>query len=463
MDGLPYETYEDIEGIATLATHVVDEYYRTPDRHKGRQPQVTLSVACFIPKPFTPFQWEGQNTLEELCAKQDFLSSKIKDRKVRYNYHDANVSRIEAVFARGDRRLSKALEEAARRHVRFDAWEEHFSYDNWMDIFDTVGIDPAFYANRNIPDDEILPWDMLSCGVSKEFLLSERHKAQKAVATPSCKEKCSGCGVNKLVDKKYCRWCPGHPESSDSAGRITSDKVFPTREETMKNTIKPARYIRIRFRKFGAMLYISHLDLTKTIMRSVVRSGLPVYYTEGYNPKPKLVFATPLSVGCGGEEEILDIRLMKAVGNEEIMQKLSSVMPNGIEITRVYEQKEKLTDIKWAECEIKFGIIGGAVELSESECADMSKMFDEPYVIMKRSKSGEKECDISQLIKGITAVCADGELTVNVITSADAENYLNPEYAAKAIEGKYKLGGENSWHVITRKKLLLSDGETEFI
>ena len=110
MDGLPGETYEDIEGIAALASHVVDEYYRTPGRNKARQPQVTLSVACFIPKPHTPFQWERQNTPEELAEKQNFLSGKITDRKVRYNYHDAKVSRIEAVFARGDRRLGRALE-----------------------------------------------------------------------------------------------------------------------------------------------------------------------------------------------------------------------------------------------------------------------------------------------------------------------------------------------------------------
>ncbi|MBQ5354535.1 MAG: TIGR03960 family B12-binding radical SAM protein, partial [Clostridia bacterium] len=155
MDGLPGETYEDIAGIAELATHVVDEYYRTPNRNRARQPQVTLSVACFIPKPHTPFQWERQNLPEELADKQAFLSSKITDRKVRYNYHDATVSRIEAVFARGDRRLGRALEEAVRRHVRFDAWEDCFDYDGWMDIFAAVGIDPAFYANRTIPDEEI--------------------------------------------------------------------------------------------------------------------------------------------------------------------------------------------------------------------------------------------------------------------------------------------------------------------
>ncbi|MBQ4354280.1 MAG: TIGR03960 family B12-binding radical SAM protein [Clostridia bacterium] len=459
MNGLPGETYEDIEGISTLASHVVDEYFRTPNRNKARQPQVTLSVACFIPKPHTPFQWERQNTLDELTDKQDFLSSKIKDRKVRYNYHDAKVSRLEAVFARGDRRLSVALEEAIRRGVRFDAWEDQFDYDQWMDIFASVGVDPAFYANRTIPDEEILPWDMISCGVTKEFLLSERHKAQEAIATPSCKEKCSGCGVNKLVDKQYCRWCPGHPKSSDSAGRITSDKELVIPEKPPKGSVKAARHIRVRFRKFGAMLYISHLDLSKTLTRAIVRSGLPVYYTEGFNPIPKLVFATPLSVGCGGENEVLDIRMMKAVGNQEIMEKLKAAMPNGIEITAVYEQKSKLTDIKWAENEITFR----GVNVTEDICKKIEEMFTRPVLMMKRSKSGEKECDITTLMRGVKAVCEADTMTVTAMTSADQENYLNPEYVAQAIVEAFPIADEKSSHWITRKKLFLGDGETEFI
>ncbi len=458
MNGLPGETYEDIEGISTLATHVIDEYYRTPNRNKARQPQVTLSVACFIPKPHTPFQWERQNTLEELKDKQDFLSSKIHDRKVRYNYHDAKVSRLEAIFARGDRKLGAALEEAVRRHVRFDAWEEYFDYDNWMDIFASVGIDPAFYANRTIPDEEILPWDMISCGVTKEFLLSERHKAQEAIATPSCKEKCSGCGVNKLVDKKFCRWCPGHPESSDSAGKITSNKALQLPEKPPKGSVKAARHIRVRFRKFGAMLYISHLDLSKTLTRAIVRSGLPVYFTEGFNPIPKLVFATPLSVGCGGESEVLDIRLMKAVGNLEIMEKLRASMPNGIEVTAVYEQKNKLTDIKWAENRIYYR----GVTVTEEQCDAIKDMFTRPVMMMKRSKSGEKECDITSLIRSVQVLREEDGMTVVAVTSASQENYLNPEYVARAIEEKFALSNEKSSHWIVRQKLLIADGETEF-
>ena len=460
MDGLPGETYEDIAGIAELATHVVDEYYRTPNRNRARQPQVTLSVACFIPKPHTPFQWERQNLPEELADKQAFLSSKITDRKVRYNYHDATVSRIEAVFARGDRRLGRALEEAVRRHVRFDAWEDCFDYDGWMDIFAATGIDPAFYANRTIPDDEILPWDMISCGVEKSFLLSERHKAQKAVATPSCREKCSGCGVNRLVDKRYCRFCPGHPESSDSAGKITSDKERPKRNPAeAKAGPKPARQIRIRFRKFGAMLYISHLDMAKTVMRAIVRSGLPVYYSEGFNPKPKLVFGTPLSVGCGGEREVLDIRLMKAVSNAEILERLRAVMPNGVEVTEVYEQKAKLTEAKWAENAIEWH----GVETDPDMPARIEALFRSPVVMSKRSKSGEREVDITTYIQSLRAEAEGDRLTVTAVTSAEQENYLNPEYIAQAVERETGLPGERGWHVITRRKLLLADGETEFM
>jgi len=206
MNGLPTETDEDIAGIADLASKVVGKFYKTPERNKARPVCVTVSVSCFIPKPFTPFQWEAQDTLEELERKQEYLRDSITDRKkIRYNWHDAKVSRIEAVFARGDRRLSKALLLAAEENVMFDAWDECFSYEKWMDIFARAGIDPAFYANRAFGLDEVLPWDMIDCGVSKEFLLRERERAYAQVTTPACSEHCSGCGANKLGGKT--RWC----------------------------------------------------------------------------------------------------------------------------------------------------------------------------------------------------------------------------------------------------------------
>ena len=205
MNGLPTETMEDIAGIATLASHVIGKFYHTPDRNKARPVSVTVSVSCFIPKPFTPFQWEGQDSLEMLKEKQEYLRSQITDRKIRYNWHDAEVSRIEAVFARGDRRLSAALALAAEEDMMFDAWDEGFSYEKWLSVFERTGIDPSFYANRPFGTDEWLPWDVIDAGVTKEFLLRERERAYMEKTTPACSEHCSGCGANQLGGNV--RWC----------------------------------------------------------------------------------------------------------------------------------------------------------------------------------------------------------------------------------------------------------------
>ena len=206
MQGHPTETDEDLAAIPELAHRVVNAYYQNPNRNKARQPQVTISVSPFIPKPFTPFQWEAQDTLEEMERKQAFVGSCVRDRKVKYNHHDARTCRIEAVLARGDRRVGRALEEACRRGFKFDAWSEYFNYDAWMEVFSATGVDPTFYANRAFAADEILPWDIIDCGVTKSFLLRERARAFEEKTTPNCREHCSGCGANRLGGERAC--CP---------------------------------------------------------------------------------------------------------------------------------------------------------------------------------------------------------------------------------------------------------------
>ena len=206
MMGLPTETMEDIEGIAVLAKKVVEAYYQNPKRNKGRSPQVTVSVSCFVPKPFTPFQWEAQDSKEMFEEKQRFLAEKISDRKIKFAHHDSGTSRIEAILARGDRKLSKALELACKEGFMFDSWDEFFDYDRWMSVFERCGIDTDFYANRKFDVDEVLPWDIIDCGVEKSFFKREREKAYCENTTPNCREKCSGCGANKLGGERTC--CP---------------------------------------------------------------------------------------------------------------------------------------------------------------------------------------------------------------------------------------------------------------
>ena len=205
MNGLPTETDEDIVGIAALAKKVVDQYYAMPKPERPKGLGVTVSVSCFVPKPFTPFQWEKQDTFGELMRKQELLKSAITDRRIKYAYHDAKVSFIEAVLARGDRRLAPAIAYLADKGQMLDAWDEFFNYDLWIEAFEKCGIDPAFYTSRGFGLDEVLPWDIVDIGVTKNYLLRERNKAYEGVTTPSCAEKCSGCGANKLGGKN--RWC----------------------------------------------------------------------------------------------------------------------------------------------------------------------------------------------------------------------------------------------------------------
>ncbi len=199
MMGLPTETLEDIEGIAETAQKIVDLYYKNPDRPKGKGAQVTISVACFVPKPHTPFQFWPQDTKEMLEEKQKHLIHSVKSRKITVRYHDSKTSFLEAVFAKGDRRLGRVLEEAYRRGCYFDGWDDQFHYDTWLEVFRDLGVDMAFYANRAIPTDEITPWEHLYYGVDKRYLVSEYEKAMQAQTTPPCNRKCSGCGANKLL------------------------------------------------------------------------------------------------------------------------------------------------------------------------------------------------------------------------------------------------------------------------
>ncbi|QIB26275.1 TIGR03960 family B12-binding radical SAM protein [Caloranaerobacter azorensis] len=196
MIGLPYENYDDILGIKDLAYKVKDIYFGLPkDKRKGNL-KVTVSTSCFVPKPFTPFQWFGQNTVETFKEKQRFLANNIRDKKITYNFHDSELSFLEAVFARGDRRLSKALIRAWQKGCKFDGWADHFNYEKWMETFRETGIDPSFYANRHREYNEILPWDFIDVGVSKKYLINENEKAKKGILTRDCRKGCTGCGIN---------------------------------------------------------------------------------------------------------------------------------------------------------------------------------------------------------------------------------------------------------------------------
>lgn len=198
MIGLPTERDEDIKGIAELSQKVVDEYYKNENRQKGRGVNVNISVASFVPKPFTPFQWEAQDTMEELERKKNYLKECITTKKINIGWNDTGISFLEGIFARGDRRLGKVLEKAWEKGCKFDSWDDKFMFDKWMEAFEECGLSPNFYANRQRSFEEVLPWDHMDYGIPKSFFIRENEKAKRNEPTQNCREKCNGCGANKL-------------------------------------------------------------------------------------------------------------------------------------------------------------------------------------------------------------------------------------------------------------------------
>lgn len=197
MIGLPTETYEDVEGIANLAFAVVDVYKKVHGNTKGLK--VNVSTSTFVPKPFTPFQWESQITLSEIEERQKFLRSLFrKNKNISYSWHDGKLSFLEAVFSRGDRRLGQVLKIAHDKGCKFDGWNDMFSFEKWMSAFNESGVCPEFYAYRKRSKDELCPWDIIDPGIDKKFLLRELEKSQKAEITPDCRIRCHACGVSKL-------------------------------------------------------------------------------------------------------------------------------------------------------------------------------------------------------------------------------------------------------------------------
>ena len=210
MLGLPTETEEDIKGIGELSNKIAATFFETvpKDKRVNGKVQIVTSTSFFIPKPFTPFQWASMCTKEEFLEKvyqtKKGIMEQLNQKSIKYNWHEADVSVLEGVFARGDRRVAKVILEAYRRGCLFDSWSEYYKNDVWIQCFEDCGVDIGFYTTRERADDEIFPWDFIDCGVTRQFLLREWKKAQEGIVSPNCQEQCQGCGVGTF----RCGICP---------------------------------------------------------------------------------------------------------------------------------------------------------------------------------------------------------------------------------------------------------------
>jgi radical SAM family uncharacterized protein/radical SAM-linked protein len=316
MIGLPTETEADRQGIVELSSQV-----KRGGRGTEGGADVNVAVSTFVPKAHTPFQWDAQIGLDETRERQRKLRNDLAKKKLRMKYHEPELSFMEGVFARGDRRLGKVLERAVDLGCRFDGWRDHFRFELWQQAFADCELDPAWYL-RERSESEILPWAMIDCGIPKEFFLAERRKAHQGSYTADCRDgDCHGCGLCDF-DSLRVRLAERRELDLPSAPPAAA----PGDEERYK--------IRLQLSKTGRARMVGHLEFMSVVHRAARRAELPVRFSRGFHPQPRISFPDALPTGVASLAEIIDIELYQPLAADDVQQRLAPQLPAGFEILR---------------------------------------------------------------------------------------------------------------------------------
>lgn len=317
MIGQPTETDEDVLGIADLARRI-----KAMPEAKGKS--ITVSVSTHVPKPHTPFQWAEQISPSETVRRQQLLGRALKTiGGVNFRYHDAFSSFLEGVFCRGDRRLADVIERAYERGCRLDAWHEHLDEDNWLAAFVDCNIDPTFYLRQRSVE-EALPWDHLSCGIPKSYFAKEWRRALRDKETPDClTQSCSVCGACDYDERRNVLW-PREDAERDLAPRAQQQRAEIDRS--------PVRRLRVRYEKSSSMRFVGHLEMVTVLHRALRRAGIPVAYSLGFHPMPRVALGPPLQLGIASRIEYADLYLTRNLEPELLVEFLNAALPASLRI-----------------------------------------------------------------------------------------------------------------------------------
>ncbi len=416
MIGLPTECDEDLQNIVDL----VEEIARSANE-KGGKAKLNVSVATFVPKAHTPFMWMPQLPLEESQRRIHFVRNAFKSKRIRVKWNPPELSWLEGVFSRGDRRLSSALIEAWRLGARFDAWTEHFNMDLWKEAFARSGLDPESYLYHQRSTAELLPWDHIKSGVTKKYLLNEREKALRGKITPDCRHKCLECGVcdHKRIDPVLFEgW---KPHTKRETGLPPQD-VFR------------AKKYRMTFSKTGIAKYLGHLELARLFVRAFKRAGLNLVYSNGFHPMPKVSFASALPVGTESLHETVDIELYETLSTSLVRAKVTQQLPNGINILDLKDithDKKKLT---LEESHYHITMDGLQVEQTALDRFLQSESFP----VSKTRKGKYNTVNARSIVKSINLVPPNG---LNLIITHEPGPTLRP---VDIIKGVFHLSDQEA-------------------
>jgi radical SAM family uncharacterized protein/radical SAM-linked protein len=389
MIGLPGETQEDREEII----HLVREIEKTGRRFSSSF-QVNVSVTAFVPKPHTPFQWEAQIRPEEQADIQNMLKRALQGKRIKIKWQDARLSALEGVFSRGDRRLMHVLLAARSRGLNFEGWTERFDPRGWEDAFQDAGIDPQFYL-RERRENEILPWGHMDARVNKKYILRERKRAKEQKTTPDCRE----LYRKDHVCKDFCGVCQGKIKPVITAPLEASGDM---KAELKTSAAQPEIFFRYRitYRRFGPARFYGHLEINRALVRAVRRASLPMRYSQGFHPLPKMVFGPCPPVGVESEAEYLEVEMVEHWSAERVKQALGRAMPPGLELREVKEIALKAPPVTVMINMFKYSVEPPRGTGSDFFDPGKIKQFQENEVfnLLQKREKGDRNVDLKPLV-----------------------------------------------------------------
>ncbi|NMC00017.1 MAG: TIGR03960 family B12-binding radical SAM protein [Thermoanaerobaculaceae bacterium] len=419
--GLPTETVEYIKSITELAGKIVS----IGKKMGVKRLNITVSTSSFVPKPFTPFQWEAVPKKEDIVAKQNFLKKTLKP-PISYKWHDIDASLLEALFSRGDRRLNRVLYEAFLLGCKMDGWAEHFHFDLWVESFRRCGYDIFQILEEKFETEDHLPWDFIDIGVNKKYLKDEKEKALREEKTEACGSGlCYNCGsLSKICSQIEA------PKSAFS---------FPKVSKPRENLIYAYR---TTFKKEFPATLLGHLDFIKSLTRSFRRSGIDIIYSEGYHPFPKIEVASPLPLGVSGESELMDFYASTEI-DENVLNSLQRNLLEGFKIKEIFRKTENEIPLN------RFSIHNYEIDikrLSQGQKTDVFKRLSdfiqkEEYLIETKKRGERKVVDLRK--KVLDSFLANGEIRLKLLNGGitkiaellfDEESLLIVKTVRKSLE-----------------------------
>ncbi len=420
MIGLPTELQEDIEAIITLVDTIAELV-----RSISRRTMINVSLSPFSPKPHTPFQWEALEPSAQLNQKGHTVKQALKKRKnVRVSYRNADLTVLETILARGDRAMSAVIQEAWRLGARFDGWDELFNLARWQQAAANLGIDFAVYTNT-IPEKQTLPWSSVSLGISQSFLRSEWEKAQVGTITADCRSgpcsQCGVCGLHGVQRKKL------EPSS------ITTP--FQRRKPTPVTPVEKPFYYRLTYAKDASIRFISHRDMITLFHRAIKGAHIPVVYSQGFHPHPRISFGPPLPMGTCGDNELFDIMCSEQVTIDRDF--LSSFLPNGITIKKCRLLPGKPESLNAAILAATYCFKSLEPVKEEALSLAIKTFLSTNSIMIQRERKGKTQVvDLRSTVYNLTIEELDGTIYINGVLSmipgktcrpAELLAYLFPE------------------------------------